>query len=185
MANNVKLDFIPWHTFPYVKADRPALPGAQRNAQGVLDRKKAQYPQLNVQNYLTEWNTTYLGGESFHHEMGASFVAKTIHGLFASQNGVKAPDAAAFWVISELWEEWQTTADAFDVMGMVTRTHNVRKPSFLAFQMMASMRDIELDFQGGTKDSRGLNGSATESDDKKQVQILVCDTNIVSATDTR
>jgi xylan 1,4-beta-xylosidase len=184
MASRVKLDFISWHTYPNFKADPTAIPAAQRNVQGLLDRKKAQYPQLAIQNYLTEWNTTYLGGESFHHEMGASFVAKTIHGLFANQNGVKAPDAAAFWVISELWEEWQTTADAFDVMGMVTRTHDVRKPSFLAFQMMAAMRDIELDFQGGTKDARGLNGWATVSDDKKQVEVFVYDHNFVSATDS-
>jgi xylan 1,4-beta-xylosidase len=183
MVSRVKLDFISWHTYPQFKADPTAIPGAQRNVQGLLDRKKAQYPQLNIQNYLTEWNTTYLGGESFHHEMGASFVAKTIHGLFANQNGVKAPDAAAFWVISELWEEWQTTAEAFDVMGMVTRTHNVRKPSFLAFQMMASMHNIELDFQGGVKDARGLNGWATVSDDHKQVEVLVYDHNFVSATD--
>jgi MYXO-CTERM domain-containing protein len=183
MANKVKLDFISWHTYPSFKADPTAIPGAQRNVQSLLDRKKTQYPQLDVQNYLTEWNTTYLGGESFQHEMGASFVAKTIHGLFANQNGVKAPDAAAFWVISELWEEWQTSADAFDVMGMVTRTHNVRKPSFLAFQMMASMQNIELDFQGGTKESRGLNGWATVSDDRKQVEVLIYDHNFVSATD--
>src|SRR5260370_39138295 len=160
------------------------VPGGQADVEGVEDRKKAQCPECNLQNSRTEWNTTYLGGESFHHEMGASFVAKTIHGLFANQNGVKAPDAAAFWVISELWEEWQTTADAFDVVGMVTRTHDVRKPSFLAFQMMAAMRDIELDFQGGTKDARGLNGWATVSDDKKQVEVLVYDHNFVSATDS-
>jgi xylan 1,4-beta-xylosidase len=184
MANRVKLDFISWHTYPQFKADPTAIPGAHRNVQSLLDRKKVQYPQLNVQNYLTEWNTTYLGGESFHHEMGASFVAKTIHGLFADQNGVKPPDAAAFWVISELWEEWQTTAEAFDVMGMVTRTHNVRKPSFLAFQMMASMYNIQLDFQGGLKDARGLNGWATVSDDHKQVQVLIYDHNFVSATDS-
>jgi xylan 1,4-beta-xylosidase len=184
MANRVKLDFITWHTYPNFKADPTAIPGAQRNVQGVLDRKKAQYPQLNIQNYLTEWNATYLGGDSFHHEMAASFVAKTIHGLFANQNGVKAPDSAAFWVISELWEEWQTTADAFDVMGMVLRTHDVRKPSFLAYQMMAAMHDIELDFQGGTKESRGLNGWATVSDNKKQVEILIYDHNFVNATDS-
>jgi xylan 1,4-beta-xylosidase len=184
MTNNVKLDFITWHAYPHFKADATAIPGAQRGVQGVLDQKKAQYPQLNVQNYLTEWNTTYLGGTSFDNEMAASFVAKTVHGLFASQNGVKAPDAAAFWVISELWEEWQTTADAFDVMGMVTRTHNVRKPSYLAFQMMASMQNTEIDFQGGTTSSRGLNGWATVSDDKKQVEVLIYDHNFVSGTDS-
>ena len=97
MTARVKLDFITWHTYPNFKADPTAIPGAHRNVQAVLDRKKAQYPELNVQNYLTEWNSTYLGGDSFHHEMAASFVAKTIHGLFANQNnGVKAPDAAAF-----------------------------------------------------------------------------------------
>jgi len=182
MISHVKLDFITWHTYPAFKADATAIPAAHRNVQSLLDRKKVQYPQLSVENYLTEWNTTYLGGTSYHHEMAASFVAKTVHGLFASQNGVKPPDTAAFWVISELWEEWQTTADAFDVMGMVTRTHDVRKPSFLAYQMMASMRDIELDFRGGITDPRGLNGWATISDDKKQVEILIYDHNFVSGT---
>jgi xylan 1,4-beta-xylosidase len=184
MTSGVKLDFISWHTYPQYKADPTAIPGAQRHVQGVIDQKKTQYPQLNVQNYLTEWNTTYLGGTSFHNEMAASFVAKTIHGLFTSQNGVKAPDAAAFWVISELWEEWQTTADAFDVMGMVTRTHNVRKPSYLAFQMMASMQNTEIDFQGGTTASRGLNGWATVSDNHKQVEVLIYDHNFVDGTDS-
>jgi xylan 1,4-beta-xylosidase len=182
MTNNVKLDFVTWHAYPTFKADPTAIPGAQRNVQGVIDRKKIQYPQLNVQNYLTEWNTTYLGGESFNHEMSASFVAKTIHSLFASQNGVKAPDAAALWVISEVWEEWETTADSFDVMGMVLRTHNVRKPAFLAYQMMAAMHNIELDFQGGTQASRGLNGWATVSDNKKQVEVLIYDHNFVNGT---
>jgi xylan 1,4-beta-xylosidase len=184
MTSGVKLDFISWHTYPQNKADPTAVPGAQRHVQGVIDQKKTQYPQLDVQNYLTEWNTTYLGGTSFHNEMAASFVAKTVHGLFTNQNGVKAPDAAAFWVISELWEEWQTTADAFDVMGMVTRTHDVRKPSYLAFQMMASMQDTEIDFQGGTTASRGLNGWATVSDNHKQVEVLIYDHNFVDGTDS-
>jgi xylan 1,4-beta-xylosidase len=184
MTNSVKLDFISWHVYPQYKADPTAIPGAQRHVQGVIDQKKAQYPQLNVDNYLTEWNTTYLGGTSFDNEMAASFVAKTVHGLFADQNGVAAPNTAAFWVISELWEEWQTTADAFDTMGMVTRTHNVRKPSYLAFQMMAQMYNTQIDFQGGTTNSRGLNGWATVSDDRKQVEVLIYDHNFVSATDS-
>jgi xylan 1,4-beta-xylosidase len=184
MQNGKKVDFISWHTYPNFRADPGAVPGAHRGVQAKIDAKMAQYPGLQLENLLTEWNTTYRGGSTFHHEIGASFVAKTVHDMFQSQNnGVKPPDTAAFWVISDLWEEWQTDGLGFDVMGMVMRRNDVRKPTYLAFQMMAWMHHRQLQFSGGSSDARGLNGWATISDNGQQVQVLIYDHNFVSSTE--
>ncbi|HVY32384.1 MAG TPA: hypothetical protein VHB79_37865 [Polyangiaceae bacterium] len=181
MTSNTKLDFISWHKYPY-PSDARALNIGDGNVEvsNIIKQKKAQYPALNVQNYLTEWNSSFTGGDSFNNEMGASFVAKAVHGMFEDQNGVAPPDRAAFWVISDIWEEWDSrSGPAFDVMGLVMRKHDVRKPSYLAFQMLALMHDRRVSFRGGVGSDTelGLNGFATLSKNGKGLSVLVYDHN--------
>jgi MYXO-CTERM domain-containing protein len=179
MKGGVKLDFISWHKYPYPD-DAHALNIADGNRQvvSIITQKKAQYPALNVLNFLTEWNSSFRGGDSFNNEMGASFVAKAVHAMFQDQSGIAPPDRAAFWVISDDWEEWDSrSGPAFDVMGLVMRKHDVKKPSYLAFQALAMMRDRHLAFSGGTQAEVGLNGFATLSNNGKEVRVLVYDHN--------
>ncbi|HWZ92421.1 MAG TPA: hypothetical protein VNW92_26330 [Polyangiaceae bacterium] len=179
MKGGVKLDFISWHKYPYPD-DAHALNIADGNRQvvSIITQKKAQYPALNVLNFLTEWNSSFRGGASFNNEMGASFVAKAVHAMFQDQSGIAPPDRAAFWVISDVWEEWDSRAEApFSVMGLVMRSHDVKKPSYLAFQALAMMRDRRLAFSGGTQAEIGLNGFATLSNNGKEVRVLVYDHN--------
>jgi xylan 1,4-beta-xylosidase len=177
MNDGKKLDFISWHKYPYPD-DARALNIGDGNAEvvGIINQKKSQYPALNVKNFLTEWNSSFKGGDSFNNEMGASFVAKAVHGMFEDQNGVPPPDRAAFWVISDIWEEWDSrSGPAFDVMGLVMRKHDVKKPSYLAFQMLGLMHDRRLTFSGGTDAEIGLNGFATLSTNGKGVTVLLYD----------
>jgi xylan 1,4-beta-xylosidase len=177
MTQNKKLDFISWHKYPY-PSDARALNIGDGNVEvtSIIAAKKAQYPALNVKNFLTEWNSSFTGGDSFNNEMGASFVAKAVHGMFEDQNGVPPPDRAAFWVISDIWEEWDSRqGPAFDVMGLVMRKHDVRKPSYLAFQMLARSYDRRIAFNGGTDQEIGLNGFATLSTNGKGVAVLIYD----------
>lgn len=181
MTSGTKLDFISWHKYPY-PSDARALNIGDGNVEvsNIIKQKKAQYPALNVQNYLTEWNSSFTGGDSFNNEMGASFVAKAVHGMFEDQNGVAPPDRAAYWVISDVWEEWDSrSGPAFDVMGLVMRKHDVRKPSYLAFQMLALMHDRRVSFTGGVSADTevGLNGFATLSKNGKGLSVLVYDHN--------
>ncbi|HVJ19377.1 MAG TPA: MYXO-CTERM sorting domain-containing protein [Polyangiaceae bacterium] len=180
MTNGVKLDFISWHKYPYPADARPLNIGdGNVEVTNIINQKKAQYPALNVKNFLTEWNSSFTGGDSFSHEMGASFVAKAVHGMFEDQrDGVPPPDRAAFWVISDIWEEWDSRqGPAFDVMGLIMRKHDVRKPSYLAFQMLALMHDRRIAFSGGTSAETGLNGFATLSTNGKGVTVFVYDHN--------
>ncbi len=179
MTGGVKLDFISWHKYPYPADARPLNIGdGNVQVRSIIDQKKAQYPALNVLNFLTEWNSSFTGGDSFNNEMGASFVAKAVHGMFEDQRGVPPPDRAAFWVISDIWEEWDSRqSPAFDVMGLVMRKHDVKKPSYLAFQMLARMHDRRIAFSGGTDAEIGLNGFATLSTNGKGVTVLVYDHN--------
>jgi xylan 1,4-beta-xylosidase len=177
MTQNKRLDFISWHKYPY-PSDARALNIGDGNVEvtNIIKAKKAQYPALNVQNFLTEWNSSFTGGDSFNNEMGASFVARAVHGMFEDQNGVPPPDRAAFWVISDIWEEWDSRqGPAFDVMGLIMRKHDVRKPSYLAFQMLGRSYDRRIAFSGGTDQEIGLNGFATLSTNGKGVSILIYD----------
>ncbi len=179
MTKNKRLDFISWHKYPY-PADARALNigGGNVEVTNIIKAKKAQYPALNVKNFLTEWNSSFRGGDSFNNEMGASFVARAVHGMFEDQNGVPPPDRAAFWVISDIWEEWDSRhGPAFEVMGLIMRKHDVRKPSYLAFQMLARSYDRRIAFSGGTQQEVGLNGFATLSKNGKGVSVLIYDHN--------
>ena len=174
----VKLDFASWHTYPG-QSGQASIVGAHTRTYQRIAAKEAKYPGLHLKNFLTEWNTSYKGGDTYNSEIGASFVAKVAHSMFPDQNnGVPAPDVAAFWVISDLWEEWDNThALAFGPMGMILRQRNARKPSFLAFQMMGMLSDTLVNVAGGTKAEPGLNAFATYDKARKQLQILVYDHN--------
>jgi xylan 1,4-beta-xylosidase len=176
--NSVKVDFVSWHTYPGQSGQASIVGAHTRTAQRIA-AKEAKYPGLHLKNFLTEWNTSYKGGDTYNNEIGASFVAKVVHSMFPDQNGgVPAPDVAAFWVISDIWEEWDNTkALAFGPMGMILRQRNARKPSFLSFQMMAMLSDTLVQLQGGTKAEPGLNGFATYDKARRQMQILVYDHN--------
>ena len=174
----VKVDFVSWHTYPGQSGQASIVGAHTRTAQRIA-AKEAKYPGLKLKNFLTEWNTSYKGGDTYNSEIGASFVAKVAHSMFPDQNGgVPAPDVAAFWVISDIWEEWDNTkALAFGPMGMILRQRNARKPSFLAFLMMAMLGDSLVPVSGGTKTEPGLNAFATFDKASKQVRILVYDHN--------
>jgi xylan 1,4-beta-xylosidase len=175
---SVKVDFVSWHTYPGQSGQASIVGAHTRTAQRIA-AKKAKYPALNVKNFLTEWNTSYKGGDTYNSEIGASFVAKVAHSMFPDQNGgVPAPDVAAFWVISDIWEEWDNTkALAFGPMGMILRQRNARKPSYLAFQMMNMLSDTLVELKGGVKTEPGLNGFATYDKARRRMQILVYDHN--------
>lgn len=174
----VKVDFVSWHTYPGQSGQASIVGAHTRTAQRIA-AMEAKYPGLKLKNFLTEWNTSYKGGDTYNSEIGASFVAKVAHSMFPDQNnGVPYPDVAAFWVISDIWEEWDNThALAFGPMGMILRQRNARKPSFLAFQMMGMLSDTLVSVSGGTKAEPGLNAYATYDKAHRQMQILVYDHN--------
>lgn len=175
----VKVDFITWHTYP-TNSGQASIAGSHSGVHAKIAAKKAKYPALShVKNFLTEFNTSYQGGNSFNNEIGASFVPKVVHGMFPDQNNnTPPPDMAAYWVISDLWEEWDSRSSlAFGPMGMVMRKHNVRKPNYLAYQMMARMGDTLLPLTGGTKAEPGLNGWATIDRANQKIHLLIYDHN--------
>ena len=182
LANTAKqsarVNFISWHTYPG-QSGQAIVAGAHNSVVARITAKQAKYPQLQVENLLTEWNTSYQGGNTFNNEIGASFVAKVVHSLFPDQNnGLAPPDMASFWVISDIWEEWDVTSSlAFGPMGLILRKYNVRKPPYLAFQMLAKMSDTLLEMKGGTKADLGLNGFATLDKVRQKLQILIYDHN--------
>jgi xylan 1,4-beta-xylosidase len=175
---SVKLDFISWHTYPS-QSGLASINGAHNTVAQRIAAKKTKYPQLNVKNFLTEWNSSYKGGHSYNNEIGSSFVAKVVHSMFPDQNnGIAPPDVGSYWVISDIWEEWDVTSGtAFGPMGLILRRNNVRKPAYLSFQMMARMADTLIDLKGGTKADAGLNGWATIDKAKRRMQVLIYDHN--------
>lgn len=176
---SVKVDFVTWHTYP-TNSGQASIGGSANGVHQKIAAKKAKYPQLaHVKNFLTEYNTSYKGGDTYNNEIAASFVAKVAHSLFPDQNNnIPPPDMAAYWVISDLWEEWDHRGNlAFGPMGMVMRRNNVRKPNYLAFQMMNMMADTLLPLTGGTKAEPGLNGWATIDRAKNKITVLVYDHN--------
>lgn len=174
-----KVDFVTWHTYP-TNSGQASIAGSATGVTAKINAKKAKYPALaKVKNFLTEYNTSYKGGDTYNNEIGASFVAKVAHGLFPDQNnGVAPPDMTAFWVISDIWEEWDIRSSlAFNPMGMILRKNNTRKPTYLAFQMMNMMSGDLVSISGGTKAEPGLNGWATVDKAAGLMHILIYDHN--------
>ncbi len=114
------------------------------------------------------------------HESSASFVAKTIH-LLADNEPYPVPHAYSFWVISDIFEEWDAgSRDAFDgSFGMLLRGHpdipdsyDLEKPVFHAFQLLHRLSDQWISLTGGTTGD-GVGGVATMTNNNDAIQVLV------------
>ncbi|MDB5105942.1 MAG: glycoside hydrolase [Fibrobacteres bacterium] len=174
---STKVDFISWHQYPWNEGDQNPTGFAGRN-RGIVAFLK-RYPTLKLENLQTEWNAS-ARYNYFDDEANASFVVKSIHSLFADQNqGAPPPDVFSFWVISDIFEEnnLSSTSAYAGAMGMILRQRDAKKPSFNAFRMLHMLGDSTLSVTGGTTSDRGLNGLATFSKDKSQVQVLIYDHN--------
>lgn len=174
---STKVDFISWHMYPWNEGDQNPTGYAARNrGVGIFIKR---YPQLKLENLQTEWNAS-ARYNYFDDEANASFVAKAVHGLFPEMNqGAPPPDVFSFWVVSDIFEEnnLSGTSAYAGAMGLMLRQRDVRKPSFNAFKMMHMLGDSVVTLTGGTAMSatKGLNGIATTSLDKSQVQVLIYD----------
>lgn len=174
-----KTAFISWHNYPENNGQANTIVGSHNRVAARLAAKRAKYPAFHAKNFLTEYNMTYKGGDSYNNEIGSSFVAKMNHSMFPDQNnGILPPDLAAYWVLSDIWEEWDNTKSlAFGPMGMILRQRNARKPTYLTFQMMNMMSDTLIEFKGGTTAEPGLNGWAAIDRKKRTAQVLVYNHN--------
>jgi xylan 1,4-beta-xylosidase len=169
---STKVDFISWHQYPWNEGDQNATAFAPRN-RGIVQFLK-RYPTMKLENLQTEWNAS-ARYNYFDDEANASFVAKSVHSMFADQNqGAEPPDVFSFWVVSDIFEEanLSSTSAFAGAMGLILRQRDARKPSFNAFRMLHLLGDSNLTYTGGTKAERGLNGLATINLAKNQVQVL-------------
>ncbi len=176
---STRVNFISWHQYPWGEGDQNATAFAPR--QRGIDAFIKRYPTLKLENLQTEWNAS-ARYNYFDDECNASFAAKAVHSLFPEMNqGVQPPDVFSFWVISDIFEEanLSSTSAFAGAMGMILRQRDAKKPSFNAFKMLHMLGDSVLSLTGGTAATAttGLNGIATVSKDKNQVQILIYDHN--------
>jgi xylan 1,4-beta-xylosidase len=175
--HSVKVDFISWHQYPWNEGDQNPTAFAPR-ARGISLFLK-RYPTLKLENLMTEWNAS-ARYNYFDDEANASFVVKSIHSLFPEMNqGAQPPDVFSFWVVSDIFEEGNlTNTSAFaGAMGLILRQRDAKKPAYNAFRMLHMLGDTNLTVTGGTTADKGLNGLATVSKDKSQLQILIYDHN--------
>ena len=172
---STKVDFVSWHQYPWNEGDQNATGFAGRNRGIGIFLKR--YPQMKLENLQTEWNAS-ARYNYFDDEANASFVAKSIHSLFADQNqGAPPPDVFSFWVVSDIFEEnnLSSTSAYAGAMGLMLRQREVRKPSFNAMKMLHMLGDSLLTLTGGTTATMGLNGIATLSADKSKAHVLIYD----------
>ncbi len=141
----------------------------------------------------TEWAPTY-DSIPVHSdtESAASFIAKSIH-LLNDNGDVPPPDIYSWWVISDIFEEWNAYRVNFmpayggegpgggrtGDYGLILRgdpaipdSYDVEKTSFNAFKILHQLTDDRLSFVGGTT-GNGVNGTATIASDNMSIQVMV------------
>lgn len=175
--HSTKVDFISWHQYPWNEGDQNPTAFAPRSRGISIFLKR--YPTLHLENLMTEWNAS-ARYNYFDDEANASFVVKSIHSIFPEMNqGAPPPDVFSFWVVSDIFEEGNlsNTSAYAGAMGLMLRQRDAKKPAYNSFKMLHMLGDSSLTLTGGTTSDRGLNGLATVSLDKSQVQVLIYDHN--------
>jgi xylan 1,4-beta-xylosidase len=180
-----KLDFVTYHRY----GDDDGIPIASVTQAVAFHKRLLSDIDLTVIKNMKftgeilndEFGPTWMPGVSRDNEIGASYVAKTIH-LLGTDPTVPAPAAYGYWAVSDLYEEIPTgTATAFRQgnYGLLLKgdpgipeSWDVAKPTFNAFRLLHMMGAERLGVTGGTTGD-GVGAAATRSTDGSAVQILV------------
>lgn len=130
-----------------------------------------------LETYNTELGPTWQFGldtQPHETETGAAFFARIISEITrrVHHNGVRYPDAYAWWVVSDVFEEETYVEDRpfISCMGLITR-EGIRKPIYNMFKMLHNMGDELVSFSSSAGNGN-VNGFAS-TDQYGAVKVIV------------
>jgi xylan 1,4-beta-xylosidase len=179
-TNNLKLDFATYHYYAQDPSGNVALSTASAFFQGTM-LSTVQTAKFTGELFATEWGPAYSTVVAQDTEIGASFIAKTIH-LIGTSATVAPPSGYAYWTVSDIYEEFDTGKSLAYRNGNyglllkgdpnIPESFDVAKPAFNAFRILHMMGDVNLATSGGTQGD-GVNAAATLASSDNSIRILV------------
>jgi len=179
----IKCDFLSYHRY----SGDMSCNGGRSMPKSLICYHKSVADVAKTYNFTgeilcTEWSPQL--GSSLHsdEESSASCMAKTIQMLMDMGPGYPPPTAYSFWVLSDIFEEWDArpaTALKNEEFGLMMRgdpaipaSFDMPKAVFNAYKLLHRLGDRRVALTGGTT-LDGVNGLATVSANKAAVQVLL------------